>query len=233
MDAVKTWLLKLLPNDFLPDRSFQSDNPDESPKIGPPVVIRLILIFEVFTAVLSFVVFAAISLTTTTSETAVSDTILDTPFKCDVLSPLNSILVFDPSTAEAAQYSTATKSTVECLATLNEVTNNCETNTFTWDLITAYGYETKYLTCYAFFNDGTALCQDSVVNLMTAETQHGGIEFRPSSKLQLSFPNYANYPSKPSGTTYRSFINGELSPAGYDITTSISSSLLQSAGNFK
>ena len=237
-DYLSKYLIEAIPNSAIPDGLFRRIDRKTAPTIGPSVIVRITVIIESIIVVLSFSVVVGITLNVKSSRTNVSDVILDKPYTCEVLSPKNSFIVFDATNAEAVHYSRAIQSTKDCLDELYKVTNNCNFSSPNYflispDLITAYGYETKYLTCYAFFNDGTAFCQDTYVDWLSGETRHGGIPYRPSSKLQLSFPNYANYPSKPSGTTYRSFINGELSPAGYDITTSISSSLLQSAGNFK
>ena len=206
---------------------------EKNPFAAPESVIWIVLAVQAFVFVCAFVGLTVWSLLYTfTVTTTVSDVVKSTPYTCNVLSPRDSLVPFDATISEGAHYSTATETTTSCIMRLQKVSNNCDPYKMAFGVLSIFGYSTSTSMCYAFFRDGTALCTDAAVQPLTFNTLHGGIPFRPPLPTQRSFPNFASFPAQPPGTYFRQFAQSgaPLVDAGFDFTTSISTSFLQSAG---
>ena len=200
--------------------------------IAPPLVLRVMVLCEFAVVFALFIYLAVHSSSERVIQSEVSGVLKpsNSKYKCSVLSPFNTMRPFDEEIAESAHYSTAVQTSSACIANLTQITNNCDASLLDHNIISAYGYETSKIMCYAFFKNGEALCHASYTDQDTGETLYGSIPYRPARNIQRSFPNFENYPERPSGTFLRSFINGTIGDVTIDLTTDVSTSLMLGTG---
>ena len=113
---------------------------------------------------------------------------------------------------------------------MTAVTQNCSVHLLDYNLLSAYGYDTSKILCYAFFKSGDALCMGARTDFANGNTLYASVPYTPSRNIQRSFPHYADYPRRPSGTFLRSFVDGTISDVTFDLTTSVSASYLLGTG---
>ena len=222
----------ILPESLLPNRAFYPEDPDPNRKqlIGPVNVMRTTFVIEIAGSAVAFILLAYFSMQQKVVTTTVSNSVLSSPYSCNLLSPKSGMLGFNSLTSQAAHFSTATKTTVGCNSALNSASNNCNPSQITWDFLSLNSYNASQLYCPAMYADGVALCHDVLVDDALSKAYHGGYTFNPKATLQQSFPNYINYPSTPSGTILRNLSDGSMLPTAFDITKTVSSSFLTQAG---
>ena len=195
--------------------------------VGPPIFLRVVVLFEMAAVLALFLYFAITSLSAGVIQSEIVGKVKVTGgYACTVLSPLNAIKVFNSEVSEAAHYSTALLPRADCVKALMAATDNCSAARMEYNILSAYGYDTSKYMCYGFFKNGDALCQASYTDL-NGDTHSAGIPYKPRPGIQNAFPNYQNYPAAPSGTFLRSFIDGSISDVVQDLTLDVSSSYLQ------
>ena len=199
--------------------------------LGPPMFLRVVVMMEAGLVLALFIYLATKSLSASVIQSEIVGILkTDKGYSCTVLSPLNTMKPLDQDISKSAHYSTALSSSNDCIGNLTTITQNCSVHLLDYHVLSAYGYDTSKILCYAFFKSGDALCMGAVTDFANGNTLYASVPYTPSRTIQRSFPTYADYPGRPSGTFLRSFVDGTISDVTFDLTTFVSTSYLLGTG---